>query len=417
MAHFIRPGILDRMWHGYFVSGIFEDWALPEPHDLQAAIVELGLHRPELRLGLALTDDGRWLHDIGLLPGLAAEMVSAGRGQGDPTAVVLEAMAHRFDTRPGPRPWLRMDLSNHRLSYSVEHEFLDGGSVARTLAGLCDYARTGSLPPWMEGPFVAHPLRDALRNSLNSKKKLKELWDARAESRRYAAPPGPIGPVETRPAPGLLVIELEAAGRQAVREWRRRHGSGVSDAILTLVLIRNALRRVGLVQDPSVGMVVDLRRYLPRAQHGQVHGNFISGLQVHLPFPESPLQLQERLAAVLGSSRPLAAFAASAAKANLARTSTTEGEQRIPGHPFSHVYMGSRVGGSTGEAMPWTGDTRRMLSWTNPPGLSGITAVVTHLGGGWQFNLSYYSPWTDAGLLREAGHLVTEDPLDLLGLS
>lgn len=406
-----RPGVLDRMWRGNIAAGVVESLDLPSVDDMRAALSEL------FRLGAA----GRLVPDLAgrpIDPGRRADLAEAMVGDApaatDPAEAVIAFIESRTQGGRPPVPALCLGVTGARLAYVHDHEFCDGGTLARVLLGIHAFARTGALPDWAEAPTVGWPLARALAHTFASPARLPALVAARREARRHGGDWSWLGPQVRDPKRGLAVADIAAADRSWIEADCRQRWPEVTGAVLTLALVRAALREVGLIDRDEVGLVVDLRRYLPRKDRSHVQGNFIAGLNVSLPMSDTPSHLQRRVTAVLGSGRPLAATTLSALKFVLARDSQPgAGLRRFAGHPYAHVYMGSRVGGLNGEEMPWAQGIRRMASWTNPAGLSGVTGVVTQLAGAWQVSLSHYVN-DDAGpRVQEAAGLLAHDAVEL----
>ncbi|MDO5498246.1 MAG: hypothetical protein Q4F67_01045 [Propionibacteriaceae bacterium] len=412
MSEVWRPARIDRAWRGNVGMGLIERLETASVDDLRAAILELAARGPRNRLGIGLTDAGHWVYDRGRLVDTVQAMVHENSGLDDLAEHTLDFVRAHPVRGPEPTPSLHLGVGGGRLAYLAEHELWDGGNLSRLALSLNAMALSGHPVAMLEEPPATWALQRALLHTFTSPHRVRELFKERSRAQAESGWGEPFGSPEEGLAPGLVFAEVPAAARREIKQWAREHAPGTNDAVLTLALIRRALTQVGLVQDPTIGMVVDLRRYLARADRGNVHGNFISGLQMAVPLDAGPAELQARLTDVLDSGRPLAAFAVSLLKSMRHRYSP--GVRRFAGQPFSHVFMGSRVGGAGGHTIPWSGDVRRMASWTNPVGQTGITALVTQLGQGWQISLCHYEGCVDSHLLAQAGHHVSQDPLGLL---
>ncbi|NYI70783.1 hypothetical protein GGQ54_001343 [Naumannella cuiyingiana] len=412
----VAPGVVDRIYRGVVNHAAWGDLVVPAPDDIRSAILELARRGPWVRLGLTATPSGRWLFDPGRLREVVEAMVvplpdpDPDRPTADDVATVLR---HGRAHPAGPLTY-QLWHSPFRVALSCSHDLADGRTIDAMTSGILRFAADGVLPEWAQSRDPRAPLARALLHTFSSRAAVSGLLDARRAARHED--PAPELPDPGPGVPATRTVVLRGAGREVRREilqWRRAHAPRASQAMVSLSIVRLALHRVGLAQQPRVNLVVDNRRYLPRPR--RVHGNFVSGLALPVPELADPSALTERVQRVVESGRPLAVMALGAARA-LARRG---GAEQGPGgavHPaapigLTHVFMGRWV---SGDAWPWAGERREMACWTEPGDPAGVAVLVSQAGGGWWYNLSHHRSGEAAERIAEAARLAAEEPVSLL---
>lgn len=399
--------VRDWMWHDYrfvVVSGPFTG--------LSATTLRAGL-RAQHALGtsahcLDRLDRGarRWVPvPVTDLRDHLDRVVTQAAATDDP--VVPAQLAERMlAAEPDDLP-VRVLVVGEYLAMRFDH-VLGDGSVARQAVPWLESLALGLEPavvPGSSGDRTA--FRTAVRHKLGGHgvpwrpllATAALIRRARADQNgtRFTTPEGFV----PRPSVEIGHIDAEAAAR--LRDWRKVHAPGLSNAMLLAAATWGVARRHGLVPaDVTPGIGVDLRAYLPRRT--EVDGNFTTCVTLPAGTPCDPVAVRDAVEAAVAGAVPLLAAGAqhgmAQLRARLPRRSTgaTQGYHHAPSLVLN--FLGRMRWYDT---RPWVqGRPHTQFAAPSVDGSRALTVNTTELADGFHCAFSFHDSVLPRSSVRAA---------------
>lgn len=409
---------VDRQWLGMWTAGVLGPVAVPSVDDLRHAFVELAAFGAQTRLGFTVASDRRrWQFDPHRLAELAEQCVVDDGADDFPADIGESEVLARIDELAGgsatldrhPSQFVR---SGSLLSYRKNHAVGDAQAMLNLSSGLVHVAATGNMPKWVTEELDPHPLWSAFSHTFGAENhSLAAALKDRFTHKDKPAPSSQPGPqVEWSPRPASVTTLFSKGSWREVKDWRKVHAPDASMASIYLVMMRRALRAVGVPLSEQSKVLYDCRRHLPRGSHAR--GNFVIAFSQAIA--DDVNVAAEQIARTASSGRVLITFAGSAVRYLGHRELVMP--TVAPQSPVFDVTFVFAPRGREIEVLPWTRPDLRAygaLSSTSTPTELVLTMMI--LSGRLAATWSFQGNVLDEELVRQANALMEEQPVALLG--
>jgi hypothetical protein len=330
----------------------------------------------------------------------------------------VDALVTRLATEaPRDRP-IRVYLTDRYLVTVISHAVGDSRFVLALSDALLIHCRTGETPTWAGAAYTAKPLPEALGHTFRQRSRVTQLLSARQrmharrrEIRRRPSHDAESDTVDFRPQPVVITEYGRAGATRALQEWTRHNIAGAAHFAVVLAAVHEALIDVGIPCSPSLHMVYDLRRYLPRGR--RTLANFVAGLDLPVD-PGDPLAVTAEVTAAAKTGHPLAAAGASVLLSTIFGNPAPPAS--VAARPQARLAL-SYVGQQRLNAeLPWAAgpDGRRYSSRVEPAGPTAITLLAAIFGGRLCLSASFHASVFDPGAVRAALQAAHSDTAGLV---
>lgn len=338
---------------------------------VQTVLRGLGTSGAQGRIGLIPNIRSRqWAFDPTFLDAAVVELEPVGEAE---VADTMRALA----ASPPSRAPIWVALAGDWIFIYLDHGVGDGFMTIGLSAAL--FGAPGEPAPWQRAPKVRHPLATALFGALTTNPRLP-LDTALKLGRK---PASSVSDDEVRswtPSFDVAFARGKPESFISLMEWRDANAPGVSLVALQSALRVRALREVGLEPRPTIKLLVDGRRYLPKGS--LVTSNFAAGVDLVIDDPANPNQVAESFKHVTGSGSAAVTLAATTGMIQLdrLRSRVPQTATEIPVTPRPNIAITDLGRPPALEQLPWKTDH------SVPPTYIGLVSpadpqAITFAGG------------------------------------
>ena len=397
----------DRQWLSSTVGALCGPFDMPSVEALRAAVVAVSERHPHSRLTWQVGRHRKtWrtdaLHADPTTPGLVVDRSDS--PEDDFGAMIDSLVAD--DEIGWPLGLVRYE---NYLGLRMSHGLGDGRMYSRVVSSVMQTAFDGEVRPWSARPARGSPLLAGVRRTFGHAPML--LRSAVAD-RPKAGPPRSAGEERLwRPSRATEVMTLAPAVVETVSAWAATNAPRASMFALYTVLLMRGLEATGIVVDPQVSVLFDLRRYLA---DGSVDGNFVAGVPLNIGARQSPEDVSSALRSTAASGRPLATQAMtviSGVRAGHSRKNVDCVDlAALPRLTVSSLGRPTDVG-----ALPYVDRAKALyIGGVEPDGPLGITALMIETSGGLHISLSFHDNVIGRQRVRDTMKWLRTDPLRVL---
>lgn len=390
----------DRDWLNVSVEVICGPLEMPSVDRLRDAVTQLAEQRPDSRLTWSL-DPGRryWLNDR------SAETVVVERDWDD--AEDFSARLATIAKDPELSAPVTLIRYPRHIGLKMSHGIGDGRMFITAFCAPMYTAMLGAAVDWPIERGPRFPMVAAMANTFG--KNPIALRRAFADRPVFAERAAIGSESPWQPSQRTRGCGLNERQVNELHEWRRRFVPGASIYAVQIVLLLNALNKVGIEVSDDVRMIADLRRYL---RWQPMEGNFVAGVPMPIAAGMGPEQVSTIIKATNSSARPLAGYAMAALNRAGARrtapTSVRRGDR--PRIAFSSVGKPPALDG-----LPFVpGHRIEFTGAVVPEGPLGITVLMAETSRSMNFAVTFHDNVVDSQLVAAAMEEMSTDPVALL---
>ena len=390
----------DRPWVDFYVGGLFGPITPPPIDDVRRTLITLAHHHPGFRFTWGL-DAGRrhWKID----DDIESLVVERDLPDDPPVARQLDAITSD-DTLRTPFALIRYQ---HYFGYKMSHALGDGGIFTSFFPALYTTLLSGETYPW---PFTAGPrfplALAACRTFGRNPTLIRKAFADRPPQQQSDIPAGPEIPWQ--PSRRTVFAGIPTARFDEMAERAKHFAPGAGRIALQMTLIMRSLQRCGLAVQPTISLLVDLRRY---RRPELIDGNFAAGVPLHWDSSLSPSALSASIRAMLASGRPLATQVLT----TLHRGGPDVVPSTVDSRGVPHVAFTALRGGPDSDNLPFLGDGPLLYAGSvEPGGPLRLTFLIVEISRTTSITASFHDNVINPEIVEAALRLVETAPFDLL---
>lgn len=355
---------LDRERADSYIVSAVGPMVMPSVEVIRNRLVALAVRGPHTRVGLRPSTSALWwsYEPADLLDCVEAiEPVSLS---------TLDDVMSRIAQNHGHKG-IRVYVAGDFLLIAVSHGLCD----ARLLVLLQNALLSAGPPGWADGPPARAMLSSSLVRWFGTKPQriaeLMQLPRAKTPDRTAFYDVGDLPPLQLT----LRWTEIPPEARSLMQFRRAAFAPRATEAAMWFSTIARALKYSQIETSDRVVVLVDARRYRPRAN--PYFANFAVGLEFEFADPYDPELLSGQVQAALRAGRPLAAMTLGALKS--LRSARADSKRiAVPSRP---VVSFSDIGRAVDEcSLPWRTDERAYIATTEGVGYNGISFILVEVG-------------------------------------
>jgi hypothetical protein len=395
---------LDRLNRGFTVVSLIGPLELPTREQFVDALHRVALLGPQARVGLRFGPRrDTWAYREDDLAQWCDRLVTT--TDEAPRDLVAKTMTGLGAASDVP---VRFVLAGDHVLTIFDHALGDGPLLELLPASIIEIARGAEIPEIFSTARVRGALVAAVRGTyLRRPIAAISAIRARAHYRRSGPAPSPGSSLPSLQEPSY---HYARSSPQQLRELKRLASSTSTPVSLTsllLSLLRRSFEAQGLDVALEASLIVDGRRYLPKAY--EALGNLVTGMPIRFGGPDEAASIDAQTKRMLDSSWPLATLALGALQAGL-RAATPAPSLSAPVRvSLSSPGMSWRL-----TALPWLTSTERVAIFVPSPvperQISVSAGVVGHQ---LHITASFNASSIDGDAVRRAIDALVHSPVSL----